>query len=781
MGKSQDHFTLTHAALNPLRRAKTKVLPTTASVLVIWFQTAAVHGAIRTVVFSGDSGPGSLRDTIASSASGDTITFAVSGTITLTSGELVITNSLNISGPGANALTLSGNNAIRIFQATTGTLNLSGLTLANSFAPIPGGAIFNAAVLTVTNCAFSGNNASDGAAIYNALGATLTVYGSTIVSNQASTGGAIANRGSALLVNSTFSGNLANNGSALYSSTLSAFTLVNCTVARNGNAASTYAALDVSSGVASLHDTLIALNSNSGLGGPDVTGAITSQGYNLIGKTNDSSGWVASDRCGSIATPLDPLLGPIQDNGGQTFTLALLPGSPAVDPGNAGGPGVDQRGQVRPYDNPAVPNASGGDGSDIGSYEVGPGEVPTLVVYNRADAGAGSLRQAIANVPVYHVPTITFASNVMGIIILTNGELAAANSMSLLGPGAAVLTVNGNNASRVFNFTAGTIHLSGLTLANAYSPVNPGAAIYNNTVLTLTNCTLSSNNAHDGSGIYNDTAGTLTVYGSTIAGNPGETGAGIENRGVATLVNTTVASNGVTGGVNGCAVYNYGTIALTSCTLAGNGSGAAVGGSFYVQAGTATLHDTLIANNVANLGGPDVAGAINSLGFNLIGTTNNSSGWITSDRCGSMATPLAPRLGPLRDNGGPTFTMALLPGSPAIDAGISAGLTTDQRGRPRPFDLTYGQYAVNAPGSDGSDVGAFELIPPALSIQRSGPSVILAWPTNDSGYVLEYVAALPALPGAWAPVGISIVVQGNQQTVTDTGSLARRFYRLNSQ
>jgi hypothetical protein len=102
---------------------------------------------------------------------------------------------------------------------------------------------------------------------------------------------------------------------------------------------------------ASFLDTIVAGNASSrihfdvGLGR---TAAITSQGYNLIGVTDDTTGWVASDLTGAAGSPLDPQLGPLQDNGGPTQTMALLPGSPALGAGSAAGaPALDQRGAPR--------------------------------------------------------------------------------------------------------------------------------------------------------------------------------------------------------------------------------------------------------------------------------------------------------------------------------------------------------------------------------------------------------------------------------------------------
>ena len=122
-------------------------------------------------------------------------------------------------------------------------------------------------------------------------------------------------------------------------------------------------------------DTSSATNGIPGANGsgPDLAGNFTSQGFNLIGMADGSTGLVngvKADQVGSIASPIDPLIGPLQMNGGPTPTHALLPGSPAVDQGNSFGVHTDQRGYHRPYNYTAIANAPGGDGSDIGAFEL---------------------------------------------------------------------------------------------------------------------------------------------------------------------------------------------------------------------------------------------------------------------------------------------------------------------------------------------------------------------------------------------------------------------------
>ncbi|HMG06847.1 MAG TPA: choice-of-anchor Q domain-containing protein, partial [Chthoniobacterales bacterium] len=143
-------------------------------------------------------------------------------------------------------------------------------------------------------------------------------------------------------------------------------------------------------------------------------------------------------------------------------------------------------------------------------------------------------------------------------------------------------------------------------------------------------------------------------------------------------------------------------LTITNTTISGNSAGA--GGGLHVSSGKS--RNTIVASNTS-ADGPDVKGALASEGFNLVG--NNSGATISnaqpSDQIGTAASPIDPLLGPLQDNGGPTFTHALLAGSPAIDKGESSGSTTDQRGFGRPVDIP---EIANAPGGDGADIGAFE-------------------------------------------------------------------------
>lgn len=172
----------------------------------------SARAAMLFVTNTNDSGTGSLRNQIAAAASGDTIEFNVTGTISLLSG-LVISKNLTIIGPAAApGITLNGGglgNMVVIATFGGTTVNLQNLTIANATTVGDGAGISNSGTLTVINCTFSHNSAAFGGGISN--GGTLTVINSTFLGNSASqSGGAIENADATLTVtNSTFSNNSA--------------------------------------------------------------------------------------------------------------------------------------------------------------------------------------------------------------------------------------------------------------------------------------------------------------------------------------------------------------------------------------------------------------------------------------------------------------------------------------------------------------------------------------------------------------------------------------------
>ncbi len=447
----------------------------------------------------------------------------------------------------------------------------------------------------------------------------------------------------------------------------------------------------------------------------------------------------------------------------------------------------------------------------------------TNQVTTLADGGAGSLRQVIAS----SVPgaNVIFVTN--GMIVLTSGSLILSNNLSIIGPGATNLAISGNKAGRVFTISpTATVKISGLTICNGLGASGsvgsigqgvapyggtggdgaPGGGIYNAGTLSLIGCSVSNNvagtggeggygswfqhsfghsgtggNGGAGGGIYN--AGTIVLTGCTInnnaAGNGGRGGLAQSTNSIGEAA--TYGGNGGNGG-DGGGCYNAGTLMLTNCTFGGNsygnggtiytnqgppgysptpGSPGTVGG-LYSKGSLALVASTISGNkgtgvyvqsgfavNLWNTLVSDVSGTVNSQGNNLIGGN--------------------PMLGPLTNNGGQTLSFALLPGSPAIDAGDDtlASLVTDQRGFPRDA----GAHV---------DIGAFELqpaAPPNPIMSRSGANLAIQWPVAASNYVLQFSPSLLP-PMVWTNVTDAVTTQGQSNQVILSPAGDKGFYRL---
>lgn len=258
---------------------------------------------------------------------------------------------------------------------------------------------------------------------------------------------------------------------------------------------------------------------------------------------------------------------------------------------------------------------------------------------------------------------------------------------------------------------SGTLTLNGCAITDNHA-TSLGGGIYmnNSATLNLHRTTVSGNSGSDGGAIFINNSGTLNIDTSTLSGNSAASGDGgaIYNgtSGTINAVNNTFDSNTAAG--TGGAIFNTATLTLTSSTVSSNAADNA--GGLYNGA-TAVLTSNIVALNSATSSGNDVIG-MGSWGiaysgtYNLIGDADFSEGLTAATNLyGTTLAPLNPMLGPLQNNGGSTLTRALLNGSPAIDQGDSPGITTDGRGRPRPFD---NQLVTNA--ADGSDIGAFENI-----------------------------------------------------------------------
>jgi hypothetical protein len=331
------------------------------------------------------------------------------------------------------------------------------------------------------------------------------------------------------------------------------------------------------------------------------------------------------------------------------------------------------------------------------------------------------------------------------------------------GWGGAVGTFGGSNyfaACKLVNNLAegGLGGASGGGGTPAYGGQGYGGGIYSESSITINSSTLHGGRAVGG----NAGDGTANGAGSGYGG-------GIYNVADLRLHSTTLASNSVSGSTFdfGGAAYSVGSAGITNCTVAGNQ--ADFGGGWH---GDAIVANSIFALNTAG-SGADFSGTMNSLDYNLV---QSSAGLNISGATANVLIGVNPLLGPLQANGGPTFTMALLPGSPAVDKGRSFGALTDQRGSVRPYNLP---SIANASGGDGCDIGAYEFIPtPQLHIHQTLPAhVVLSWSTDAGDFYLDSATNLPP-PGGWLEVTNQRVFVGDQTYVTNAAPDPARFYRL---
>ena len=343
--------------------------------------------------------------------------------------------------------------------------------------------------------------------------------------------------------------------------------------------------------------------------------------------------------------------------------------------------------------------------------------------------GDCTLREAInaANKNGAGTDTITFDADVFDeaqTITLARGEISITASVTIEGPGARLLSVDAANANRVFGIGAGntwqtgppgsTTTISGLTLVKGRNgDSNGGGALFNEDTVTLNNCTLSGNTAGRGGAISNK--GTLTLNSCTLSGNTSRnSGGAIYNSGTLTLNSCTLSGN--TSDAFGGGILSVGTLTLNSSTLSGNS--ARSGGGILIFSGAFNLSNTIVAGNTAGTN-PDLSGTINSGDYNLIG---NSQGTIFGASANHNVINVDAQLGPLKNNGGPTDTIALLPGSPAINAGDPNFVGASQ------FDQRGAGFARVQGGR--LDIGAFE-------VQNAQPTVkdFSVAPNEDTTFI----------------------------------------------
>ncbi len=379
----------------------------------------------------------------------------------------------------------------------------------------------------------------------------------------------------------------------------------------------------------------------------------------------------------------------------------------------------------------------------------------TITVANTNDSGAGSLRQAIAEASPGDTIVLPASASHYAV---TSAELVIAKSLTITGAGARNTVIDAmGGAHRVFEITAGTVAISGVTITGAKEVPEDGAGIdiEGSSSVALSHVSVSGNTVKqigDGGGIEARSGTTLMINASTIADNVAYNGGGLYLAGTTVITNSTIAGNH--GGDHehngdGGGLQNNNSLTLTNDTIAGNKcfNGHGCGGAIF---GTANpVKNTIIADNLAgNTSNEEVVvdnceTAVTSTGPNL---ENGSECEFAAHGGISKANPL---LAPLANNGGPTNTMALLAGSPAIDHGINEGCpATDQRGvvRPQGAACDIGAYELAPPSAHTGSASAVGLTAATLAGTASNPDVIAGTVLFQWGTSTAYGSQTAAYP-----------------------------------
>ncbi len=376
--------------------------------------------------------------------------------------------------------------------------------------------------------------------------------------------------------------------------------------------------------------------------------------------------------------------------GGGLFNAGTLIVNTSTFSGNSAvyGGGIFNGDTLTVSDSTFTGNSAGWDGGGIYAADTTTVSDSTFTG-NSADASGGGIDNQYAG--ILTVTNSTFTNN----SALQQGGGIVNFGVTLLVTDSTFTGNTASNGGGIFNYVDCTVTVTESTFIdnsttdyNGVIPYDIGGGIFNTGAATVSNSSFTENSSGSGGGIYNNSNSTLTVTNSTFNNNSATDGGGFYNFGTVTVTDNTFTSNSAAdgGGIYN-STYDDSTLTVNNSTFTGNS--ATSGGGIY-NVGNLTLNNTIVAGNTGTgTSDDDVSGTVSSTSaFNLIGDgtgITNLNQLAQSNLIGTTADPINPLLGPLAYNGGPTQTMALLPGSPAINAGsnalaVDAQLTTDQRG-----------------------------------------------------------------------------------------------------
>jgi CSLREA domain-containing protein len=723
--------------------------PTQAAIYMVTAAYDAIDASAGDGACADAGGYCTLRAAVQESnaASGPHIIVLPAGTYTLAipgdaehaaaTGDLDLRRSITVAGQGADRTIIDAGGIDRAFEAIfAGTVLIKDLTIENGVAGAntpgfgsvrSGGAIAtvgDTSTLTMRNVVLRNNQAQSGGAVYNVF-STVVIEDSTLHDNAATTGsgGGIAEGLASYtqLYNVTLSGNrAAQNGGGMATSNNTAL-FHNVTV--TGNVADSDAdgsgdGGGVFEGITgpTLHNSLIAGNSDSGGEAPDCAGAVTSNGYNLIG--DDSGCTVASatgDQIGTAALPIDPQLQALAVVQSGVPVHAPSPTSPALDAGNPATPDgtgnacleTDARGARRAF---AVP-------CDIGAHEsVVFGRTLTVnSLIDRVDAAPGdgscetaagnrecTLRAAIqeANaldgIDSIELPagTITLTLAGAGEDLSASGDLDVTGAVRIVGAGMDLTTIDGGGLDRVFHLSiTRRVEMQGMTIRNGAATGSNGGGILLENVggLDLTEVRVTGNTAQSGAGVYaalwswmhdgmvnltrcvisdnissmqgggftNFTFRSSKIVDSTLSGNRAQTGGGLFNSFMSMVLveRSTISGNTAQSGGGIGLQFGSGVVTLVNTTLSGNTATLAGGGIHLAASDRVNLFSTTVTANraagTADGGGIQSTGAVRLANSVLAGNLDDDA---VAPDCAATLTSLGHNL--IGSNAGCTFAAA---------------------------------------------------------------------------------------------------------------------------
>jgi CSLREA domain-containing protein len=468
----------------------------------------------------------------------------------------------------------------------------------------------------------------------------------------------------------------------------------------------------------SLRDAIIAAN---GLAGADtITLPAGTYTLSIAGANEDVSATGDLDIIGDLTINGAGAATTIIDGGAIDRVFHIVAGTVAINnvtvrnglaPGASGGGGILVTGSATlTLDTVTLTNNHTGTGAGGGILNNGTTTIMNSTVTGNGTGGGGD-GGGINNQSTMTVTNTTISGNTTA----AGGNGAGVNNSSDMMLTGSTVTGNnaggGGNGGGVYNSSTMTIDSTPINNNAAGPSGGNGGGVYNSDTLTITNGTVSSNTTTgggNGAGVYNSS--TLTMTNTTVSGNTGSggtDGGGVYDNGLsATLTGVTVSGN-TAGGGDGGGLYSNGILlTTTNSTISGNTATIAGGGLFH-NGIDAVLNNTTMAGNTG--GGISNNGStltlkntiVASNGTNCAGIAPTNGGTnlqFPGSTCGVGIPTADPLLQALANNGGPTMTMALTAGSPAIDTGTTGcppTPATDQRG-------------VTRPQGPACDIGAFE-------------------------------------------------------------------------